>query len=525
VLHLTVAIVAVRAFGIGRGVLRYAERVTTHDAAFRILADTRVRVYRALERLAPAGLPAFRRGDLLGRLVADVDDVQDLFIRALLPPVIAVAVSMVAVGISATLMPLAGVILGVSLLVAGVGAPLLAAALTSRTDRRLAAVRGQLTASVVELLRGAPELVACGAAPARLAELELLDARLRRIAARSASSGGVAAAVTTLATGAAVLGALLVGVPAVRAGQLDVVNLAVIVLLPLAAFEAVAGLPLAVQQVQRVRRSAARIQEVLTAPAPVAEPVEPRRAPAGPYTLAIKGLSARWPGAQQAAVAGVDLLLTPGRRVAVVGASGAGKSTLAAALLRFVESDGVALNGVPIAELDADALRRVIGLCAQDAHLFDSTIGENLLLARRDASPDTVRDALRRARLLDWVDALPTGLDTPVGEHGEQLSGGQRQRIALARALLADFPILILDEPAANLDIATADALTADLLDATLGRTTLLITHRLSGLETVDEVVVLDAGRVVERGIHAELLAAGGWYARQFDRERHLSTV
>ncbi len=515
VLHLTVAIVAVRAFGIGRGVLRYAERLVTHDAAFRILADVRVRVYTALERLAPAGLPAFRRGDLLGRLVSDVDDAQHLFLRALVPPAIGVTVCLATVGAVTAILPAVGAVLGVCLLAAGVGAPLLAAVLGRRTEHRLAGLRGELSASVVEVFRGAPELVASGAAPARLAELDALDERLRRSAARSAWAGGLAAAVTTAAIGAAVLGSLLVGVPAVRAGQLDGVNLAVIVLLPLAAFEAVAGLPLAAQHAQRVRRSAGRVRDVLATPAPVTEPDEPRELPEGPYTLVTEALSAHWPG-RAAVLHGLDLRLTPGRRVAVVGESGAGKSTLAAALLRFVESDGATLNGVPLASLDSDELRRVVGLCAQDAHVFDSTIRENLLLARRDASLADLRGALEQARLLDWVDSLPDGLDTPVGENGAQLSGGQRQRLALARALLADFPILILDEPAANLDVATADALTADLLDVTTGRTTLLITHHLAGLDAVDEIVVLDAGRVAERGTHTELIAAGGLYLRLF---------
>jgi len=522
VLYLSVAIVGVRAFGLGRGVLRYAERLVTHDAAFRVLADLRVRVYRALTRLGPAGLPAFRRGDLLGRLVADVDDVQDLFLRALVPAAVALVVSGAAAGISAALLPTAGAILLSALLVAGVGAPWLASMLGARADARVAEVRGRLTACAVDLLQGAPELVAYGAAPARLAELERLDAELTRLAARSARTAGVGSAVTQLAAGAAVLGALLVGVPAVRAGQLAGVNLAVLVLLPLAAFEAVTGLPLAAQYRRRAGRAARRVFAVLDAPAPVADVIAPAPLPDGPYTLSVKRLQACWPGALVPALSGVDLVLTPGRRVAVVGASGAGKSTLAAVLLRFLDarSGEVTLNGVPLATLDPAEARRVIGLCAQDAHIFDSTIGENIRLARRDASPAELRDALRRARLLDWVDALPQGLETPVGEHGDRLSGGQRQRIALARALLADFPILVLDEPAANLDVATADVLTADLLDITRGRTTVLITHRLTGLDAVDEVVVLDAGQVVERGTHADLLDRRGYYWRLWQRER-----
>lgn len=217
--------------------------------------------------------------------------------------------------------------------------------------------------------------------------------------------------------------------------------------------------------------------------------------------------------------------------MAVVGRSGAGKTSLAHALLRFLdaESGEYRLGVVSASALDSDAVRRHVGLCAQDAHLFDSTLRENLRLALPDpatatatatATDDTLRQALARARLLTWVDSLPDGLDTPVGEHGAQLSGGQLQRLALARALLADFPVLVLDGPAEHLDLATADALTADLLAATEGRATILITHRLAGLEAVDEILVLDAGRFVQRGSHAELALADGPFRAMLETER-----
>ncbi len=237
--------------------------------------------------------------------------------------------------------------------------------------------------------------------------------------------------------------------------------------------------------------------------------------------MRLRGATARWPDTAAdapAAIAGIDLDLEPGRRVAVVGATGAGKTTLAAALLRFVE---LTAGDYWIADRDAravagDDLRRVVGLCAQDAHVFDSTIRENLRLARPDSDDDALRDALRRARLLDWVDGLPHGLDTDVGERGLSLSAGERQRLALARALLADFPVLVLDEPTANLDPPTADALTDDLLIATQGRSVLLITHRLHGLDQVDEIVVMHAGQIVERGTQAELRRAGGRFSRMW---------
>ena len=252
------------------------------------------------------------------------------------------------------------------------------------------------------------------------------------------------------------------------------------------------------------------------------EPLEPAPPPPPPHAVRLRGVSARYRPGGPLALDGVDLDLPPGRRVAVVGPSGAGKSTLAAVLVRFLEiDDGVAtLDGVALGHLASEQTRRVVGLCGQESHLFDGTLADNLAVARPDATPDQMRDALQAARLLRWADGLPAGLGTRVGERAHRLSGGQRQRLALARALLAGFPVLVLDEPTEHLPVAEADSLTRDLLDAATGRTTLLVTHRLAGLETVDEIVVLDAGRVVERGTHAELMDRDRLYARMWRRER-----
>ncbi|MFD6330117.1 thiol reductant ABC exporter subunit CydD [Streptomyces niveus] len=522
VLYLMVAVTATRAFGIGRAVFRYAERLVSHDAVLRMLADLRVSVYRRLERLAPAGLREARRGDLLSRLVADVDALQDYWLRWLLPVGSAVLVGVGAVGFTAWLLPEAGAVLAVGLLAAGVGVPLVSGARARRAERRLAPARGLLATRVAELLDGCAELTVAGALRSRIRAARDADATLTAIASRGAAATALGGGLSALICGLTVAAAAYAGVGAVHDGRLEGVALAVVVLTPLAAFEAVAGLPLAVQYRQRAARSAERVCEVLDAPVPVREPAHPAVAPQTPFPLEVRGLSARYAGQERDALTGVDLTLTAGKRVAVVGPSGAGKTTLAQVLLRFLDAreGGVRLGGTDAAALDGDTVRRFVGLCAQDAHLFDSSVRENLALARRDATDDDLRDALRRARLLDWVDGLPTGLDTLVGEHGARLSGGQRQRLALARALLADFPVLVLDEPAEHLDLPTADALTADLLAVTEGRTTLLITHRLQGLDAVDEVIVLDGGRVAQRGPYAELVAVDGPLRRMWERER-----
>ncbi|MFD4114618.1 thiol reductant ABC exporter subunit CydD [Streptomyces niveus] len=522
VLYLMVAVTATRAFGIGRAVFRYAERLVSHDAVLRMLADLRVSVYRRLERLAPAGLREARRGDLLSRLVADVDALQDYWLRWLLPVGSAVLVGAGAVGFTAWLLPEAGAVLAVGLLAAGVGVPLVSGARARRAERRLAPARGLLANRVAELLDGCAELTVAGALRSRIRAARDADATLTAIASRGAAATALGGGLSALICGLTVAAAAYAGVGAVHDGRLEGVALAVVVLTPLAAFEAVAGLPLAVQYRQRAARSAERVCEVLDAPVPVREPAHPAAAPQTPFPLEVRGLSARYAGQERDALTGVDLTLTAGKRVAVVGPSGAGKTTLAQVLLRFLDAreGGVRLGGTDAAALDGDTVRRFVGLCAQDAHLFDSSVRENLALARRDATDDDLRDALRRARLLDWVDGLPAGLDTLVGEHGARLSGGQRQRLALARALLADFPVLVLDEPAEHLDLPTADALTADLLAVTEGRTTLLITHRLQGLDAVDEVIVLDGGRVAQRGPYAELVAVDGPLRRMWERER-----
>ncbi|MFC8532883.1 thiol reductant ABC exporter subunit CydD [Streptomyces sp. NPDC057249] len=522
VLYLMVAVTATRAFGIGRAVFRYAERLVSHDAVLRMLAELRVAVYRSLERIAPGGLRGARRGDLLSRLVADVDALQDYWLRWLLPVGTAVLVGATTVGFTGWLLPQAGLVLAVGLLLAGVGVPLVSGACARRAERRLAPARAELATRITDLLGGTAELTVAGALPGRAARTREADAVLTRIASRAATATALGGGLTALIAGLTVVAAALVALPAVADGRLAGVELAVVVLTPLAAFEAVTGLPLAAQYRQRVSRSAERVYEVLDAPVPVREPEAPAATPASPFPLEVRGLSARYPDTARDALASVDLTLEAGRRIAVVGPSGSGKTTLAQVLLRFLDArtGTYRVGGVDASTLDGDTVRRFVGLCAQDAHIFDSSLRENLRLARPAATEPELRDALARARLLDWADALPDGLDTLVGEHGARLSGGQRQRLALARALLADFPVLVLDEPAEHLDLPTADALTADLLAATRGRTTVLITHRLAGLDAVDEVVVLEAGSIVQRGPYDVLASVDGPLRRMLARER-----
>jgi thiol reductant ABC exporter CydC subunit len=490
---LAIAVVAVRALGIGRGVFRYLERLSSHEAAFRMLADLRVRVFAALERVAPAGLQGGRAGDVLTRLVSDVDAIQDLLIRGVTPPLVAFVVGAgAATGIIAVCAP-AGGVLAIGLLVAGVVVPALVVRLAGRTERRLAQLRADVATRVTDLVDGHAELVAFGREHDAVAALRRSDATLTVEARRRAFVAGTGAGLSSAVTGATVWLLLLLAAGLSGGGHLDRIGVAVVVLTGLAAFEATSPLTAAAQQLASVRAGSRRVLEVLDAPTPVVEPGMPRALPDGPVHLRLVNVRVRYGDDEPWVLDGFDLDLRPGRRIALVGPSGAGKSTVAAVLLRFLDVDeGQALlNGHPLSDYAGDEVRTVVGGMPADGHIFDSTIRENLRLAKPTATHDELERAAARARLLDVIASLPQGWETPVGAHGALLSGGERQRLMLARAFLADPQVLVLDEPTAHLDPDTRDSVLADLLAATRGHTMLLITHDPTGLEELDEVIHL----------------------------------
>jgi thiol reductant ABC exporter CydC subunit len=500
ILSLAVVIVGVRFFALARAVLRYLERFVSHDASFRYLSEVRVRFFKRLEPLVPGEVGGARAGDLLSRFVADVDSLQFILVRVIAPPIAALVVGIAAVAVAVSLAPEAGLALGLALVAGAVAVPLGVVGLARAATRRVPAERAVVASGVVDLLGALPELVAYDAAGDRLARLAQAERRLRRSALRQALASGAGDGAVLALGGVAAAAVLAAAVPAVRSGSLDGVLLGLLALLTLAVFEGVRALPLAAEHLVATQAAAGRLVELTAREPAVRDPAVPRVLDGVPV-LCVEDVRVRYGPDGPWVLDRVGLTLEPGRRIALLGPSGAGKTTLAHLLVRFRDPDAgrVTLAGHDLREYAQDDVRRTVVLAGQDAHLFATTIRENVRLARPDAAEDELVAALRRARVWDWVESLPDGLDTPVGDEGALVSGGERQRIALARAFLSGASLLVLDEPTAHLDDETAAALLDDLLDAADDVGVLLITHSPLRLERFDSVLELVDGRIAAR--------------------------
>ena len=548
VVALGVAPVAVRLFGISRSVLRYCERLLSHDTALRGMSALRAHLYERLATSRADTVVGLRRGDVLARVGADVDAVGDLVVRSYLPMAVAACVgSATSIGM-ALIHPASGLILAACLLLAGAVGPLVTARAARASELARQGHATDLSAIVLTALEGGDELSVSGRLPRLMDELAGLEARLSSARDRGARPAAMAAAVDTAAMGLAVVGALLVGGQAVITGDLAPVWLAVIVLVPLAAFEVTSALGPATVQLVSSAVASARIVE-LTDRADQADRAEAPRAAAAPDPeplpalsdggprLRARGLAVGWPDGPVVAK-GIDLDLAPGDRLAVTGPSGVGKTTLLATLAGLLEPKGgeLTLDGTaPWAAQRSDVARRIT-LTAEDAHVFATTVLENLRVANGTLSSQDARALLRRAGLGDWLTGLPQGLDTLLSSDATTLSGGERRRLLLARALAAPAPLMLLDEPGEHLEAATADRLVADLLQAGNGaedaeeaeetaRGVLLVTHRLSALESADEVLVLgipepgEPATIVRRGTHTRLSAQDASYRWSLEHE------
>jgi ATP-binding cassette subfamily C protein CydCD len=524
---LQVAILGVRFFGISRGVFRYLERLVSHDVTFRLLARWRVWFYQALEPLAPARLMRYHSGDLLARVIRDIGTLESFYVRTLTPPLVAVLVSLASVLFMSGFGSQLALALLVFLVLAGLGIPALMLVFSHQLGPRIIDLRSRLSILFVDGIQGMPDLLSSGQANAQLEHVSLIGAKLTRLQARFANLASLQIGLGSLLSNLAMLTVLVLAIQRVSRGLLDGVFLGVVGLLAFTCFEALQPLPLVAQNFEANQAAIRRLYELVDTPAPIVEPAKPLPLPDG-HSLEVRNLSFRYPswledgtpaGDSSFSLKDISLILPEGKHIALIGPNGAGKTTLINLLQRFWEYQhgSIRLGGHELREYSPGDIHNHLAVISQNTYLFSATIRDNLLIAKPQARNDEIIQATRHAQLHEFIQTLPAGYDTWIGEHGLRLSAGERQRLAIARALLKDSPLLILDEPTANLDPGTELAVLESIKNLSRGRSTITVTQRMVGLEKMDEILVLQNGYIIERGTHDTLVSRPSVYQQMWN--------
>jgi len=504
--ELSVAIVGVRFFGIVRAIFRYLERYISHDATFRLLGSIRVWFYTQLEMIAPAHLIGWQQGELLGAIVGDVEKLKEFYLRVLAPPFICISVLMTAcVFLSGYSMDFVYLLIG-AFLMAGVLLPFFLQSIQEPIAHKLMVARSQLQAQLVDSMTGIVELSAFGQTSRQAERIDQTHQGLLSLQAKVSNLSGLSDALGLLIVNGTIWLVLWLAIPLVHSGQIGGVYLAVILLVVQNSFEAVLPLPLAMHYLTESIASAGRLFDIVDTKATVQD--LQGITDISETTMRVDDVSFSYSAEGPLVVDHISFSLGVGDKLAIVGPSGAGKSTLFHLLLRLwdYQQGSIRLGAYELRQYNAHSVRKLFGVVSQRTHLFHASIRDNILLASPDASEEELDKAIEQAELSAFIAQLPDGYHTLVGQNGYALSGGQRQRIAIARALLKNAPILLLDEPTVGLDAVTEKRVMATIKNLMEGRTTILITHRLLGLEEMDQIIVLDAGRMVEQGRQQELL-------------------
>lgn len=522
--ELSVAVVGVRFFGISRGVFRYLDRLVSHHVNFRLLSILRIWFYDCLKLLAPARLIHYQRGDLLSRAIGDIDTLDQFYVRAVSPVISAIFATVGFSMLVGSWNVRLGWILAAGLSVTSFVLPALVYIFSRGPAKQLVDQRAILSQTMLDTLRGAAEIIVFQQQEEELTQINRVSLQTNRAQVGLAHSQGLSNGMNAVLTQGTVALMLLVGIPLVRTGELDGIMLAVIVLITMASFEISIPIAQAAQFWESSLQAARRLFEMADQQPAIIEPVIPVSVPEKPNIL-IRNLSFQYHGNLPLAADHLNIDIPYGRKIALVGENGSGKTTILNLLMRFwdCQPGEILIDGIPVQEFSPKELRQRIGYVSPGGAIFQTTLRQNLLLANPGALDADLLRVLDCVQLGEWVQTLPDGLDTWLGASGLTISGGQLQRIQLARGLLMDAPIYLLDEPTTHLDVETENRLISLFRSIFQNRSLVWVTHRLVGLDWLDEILVLENGRVVERGNQHTLLESRGRFYQLWEIQNRLS--